>query len=224
MTARLVNWINGTVDRPNSPTPTRPVHGLFMSSFADLAIVNALTTTPELTKTPNEGIDDLPAHEVLTSLYGASPDVSESAPVLTDDRLLVTDMAPNPEVFDTHRQTLWLTWKVPHPRPLSFLLPAARWAFGSVLGPGHDLVVDYLVMRAADHRQVAGRAKVSIAPRTLSPRESGALVREVDLIEQRWRERVEVTVELSRFDLRVAWRESWVQTSTDLHGAAPNRR
>ncbi len=213
MTALMVNWIR-------RKAPTRPIHGLFMSSFADLAVVNVLTVaSPAVAGADVVAFDPRPAQQVLVSLYGAPPDRGIE---LDDDRLAVNDFPPptHDPSDDAGRSTLWLTWRIPHPSPVPLLLPAARWALETTLGAVDlGLRIDYLVSREESDRLVVGRAKVSVATPSLSGRD-GSLSKTVDAIERRWRDRVAAIVDLPRLSLRVAWRDELaLRTTSGLHGA-----
>lgn len=216
MTALMVDWIGR--DRTTG-RPIRPILGLFMASFAGLAMINVLTTV--VPERPIAGVNVFrPAHDVMTDLYGPCPGDDL---VLDDDRIHVSDFAESFTATGAERAALWLTWSIGDPAPLEHLLPAATWAFQSALRRQDvDVRIDYLVCREESRPIVAGRAKVSV-PRALLPDDPAELAETVDRIEQRWRDRIRTTAGWSRGTVRVAWRESWVRRTTGLHGDGPRR-
>jgi hypothetical protein len=232
LTSRVVEWVSGaSADDPS--THRDAILGVYLTSFADLAIVNlALAVDPSDPTLGSASAGEETAEQTLRRLYPGVPKAAGRP--LDDCRAFVNDL-PGPYAPDvTDRGALWISWRTPGRRTaLATLIAGVRLAVDRALASWDDLDlrIDYLISRRSARGALVGRAKLSLlkepllaAARRLTVTHDGngggavSWSLAADTIERAWREHALAAFDTPWVDVRVVWRESWISSSSDLHG------
>lgn len=214
-----------------------PLAGIAVTTLNDLTIINLVThiDRPRIT----EHLSTQPADIALSTVLGLADWRAENA---LDEYHLMASVHPTMQQ-SAGPHVIWLTWSTPATSTaLRAIVSAAHNAFmatihrrerGSVsLGDFTPPNIEYLICRAnssdrspGSSETLRGRMKITIDLDALeSLKGSTSSLWETELgrfcseVEERWREDLAFALGTRRIRVNVAWRESWIERWSSLHG------